>query len=43
MRELLALSVVAVGLIATVVWMVFLVFGFGWLGASGFKWLADFF
>jgi hypothetical protein len=34
---------IAVGLIATVVWMVFLVFGLGWLGASGFKWLADFF
>jgi len=43
MRELLALSVVAVGLIATVTWMIFLVSGSRWLGASGFKWLAGFF
>ena len=42
-RELLAMSVVAVGLLATVTWMVFLVSGFRWVGASGFKWLVNFF
>ena len=42
-RELLAMSVVAVGLLAIVTWMVFLVSGFRWVGASGFKWLVNFF
>ena len=37
------MSVVAVGLLATITWMVFLVSGFRWLGASGFKWLVNFF
>ena len=43
LRELLAISVIVVGSIATVTWMVFLVSGFRWLGAFGFKWLISFF
>ena len=35
------MSVVAVGLIATVTWMLFLVSGFRWLGAFWSKWLAE--
>jgi hypothetical protein len=40
-RELLAMSLVAVGLVATVVWMLFLVSGFRWLGAFGSKWATE--
>ena len=35
------MSVVAVGLIATVTWMLFLVSAFRWLGALWSKWLAE--
>ena len=41
LRELLAMSVVAVDLIATVTWMLFLLSGFRWLGAFWSKWLAE--
>ena len=42
-RELLVLAIAAVGLMATVAWMVFLVSGSSWFGASGFKWPVSFF
>ena len=42
LRELLAISVIVVGSIATVTWMAFLVLGFRWLGASGFNWFVSF-
>ena len=40
--ELLAISVILVGSIATVTWLVFLVLGVRWLGASGFNWFLSF-
>ena len=42
-RELLALFVVAVGLIATIALVAFLVFALIWLGTSGIEWLVEFF
>jgi hypothetical protein len=45
-RSLLAISIVSivgVGSLITVAWMLFLVSGFGWLGGTWIKWLVSFF